>query len=87
MPEDFIKGAIAMGCLVSATFFYSYWRKSGDRFFLFFAGAFLLMTLTRIFLALFGSSGDEPRSYAYLIRLMAFLVIIYAIIDKNRKVT
>ena len=86
MLEDFIKGAIAMGCLVSAAFFYSYWRKSGDRFFLFFSAAFGLMTLTRIVLALFGTN-DEPRSYAYLIRLLAFLVIIYAIADKNRKVT
>jgi len=75
-------GAIAMACLVAGLFFLRSWKKTGDRFFLFFALSFFIEGLNR---AMLGLSGDpnEGRPLFYLIRLFSFLLILIAIIEKN----
>jgi hypothetical protein len=64
-------------------FFFRYWRSTGDRLFVIFAVAFLLMCLTRFVAALIAA--DNPHNgYVYTIRFIAYLLILAAIIDKNR---
>jgi hypothetical protein len=79
----FLFGAIAMGFAVAGLFFLRFWRRTGDRFFLAFAGAFWLLMLQSA--TVIGDISDESRSWTYLLRLAAFLLIIAAIVMKNRR--
>ena len=81
---EFVLGATAMGCLVAAVFFLRFWRETNDRFFGLFALAFGAFACNRIVLAAVDES-DENRPLVYLIRLAVFAVILFAIIDKNRR--
>ncbi|MGZ3458190.1 MAG: DUF5985 family protein [Archangium sp.] len=81
--NDFLSGAVfALSC-VAGLFFLRFWRKSHDRFFAFFAASFGLMALQRVVLLALGNS-SEHLAAAYLIRLLAFVLILVAIVDKNR---
>ena len=79
----FLMGAIAMASFVAALFFLRFWRGTRDRLFLIFAMAFFLLGLTRLTLALV-SPRQEEHTYVYWVRLTAFILIVFAIIDKNR---
>lgn len=84
MLKPFISGAIAMACFTIALFLFRFWRRTRDRLFLMFSAAFALMMIERIILVTIGSS-HEFAPYVYLVRLLAFVLIIAAIVDKNRK--
>jgi uncharacterized membrane protein HdeD (DUF308 family) len=75
-------GAIAMAAMVAALFFLRFWKMTRDRFFLFFAIAFFIEGLDRVMLGL-DSVPSEEQPFFYLIRLLAFILIVLAIIDKN----
>ena len=64
-------------------FMFRFWRDSRDRLFAFFGTAFWLLGTSWLLLALFDPE-DESQPYVYFIRLVAFLLIIVATIDKNR---
>jgi uncharacterized membrane protein len=81
--KNAIYGALLMSCFVAALFFVDFWRRSRDRFFAFFALAFLLQGISWAAAVVTGVGADFNRP-VYLIRLLAFLVIIIAVIDKNR---
>jgi hypothetical protein len=83
MIRDLISGAIVMGYLVAALHFLKFWRQTRDRLFVLFAWAFVLLATQRAALSLL-TGQPETHVYLYAARLLAFLVIIYAIIDKNR---
>ena len=76
-------GGIATACLVAGLFFFRYWRSSGDRFFLFFALSFWIEGAQR-FVVFQIVGNDEASPFYYLPRLIAYGLIIVAIIDKNR---
>ncbi len=78
----FLSGAITFGFVVAALFFARFWRRTGDGLFLAFAIAFALLGLNQALLVLSGIPVEE-RSPLYLIRLVAFLLIIAAIVRKN----
>jgi Family of unknown function (DUF5985) len=78
-----ILGAIAMATLVASLFFLRFWKNTRDRFFLFFAIAFFVEALNRVVLGL-TTVAQEHEPFFYLVRLLAFGLIIVAIIDKNR---
>ena len=80
---EFLSGVVCAGSLTAALFFLRFWRGSGDRLFALFALAFAMMGGNRLLLTVLGEE-NEARTYAYLIRLAAFVVIIVAIVDKNR---
>lgn len=82
--NSFLLGALAMGFLASALFFLRFFVRTRDRFFAFFGVAFAIMSVNQLALALFGED-SEYRSWLYLVRFAAFLVILYAIYDKNRR--
>jgi hypothetical protein len=79
----FLWGATSLGCWVIGLFFLRFWRVTGDRLFAFFAIAFWMLCLNWIVLA-FLATGDELRHLAYAMRVLAFLVMIAGILDKNR---
>lgn len=81
--NQFISGAIMMACWVAGLFFLRFWRGTRDRFFAMFALSFWLLALERVILLMFDPI-DETRTFVYLIRSLAFLVIVLAVIDKNR---
>jgi hypothetical protein len=80
-----LSGAIIMGNLVAGLFFLKFWSQSADRLFLSFALAFWIFGIQRILLALLADQPDA-HVYLYLLRVLGFVVILWAIIDKNRVV-
>jgi len=80
---QFLGGCILVGCWAISLFFLRFWVKTHDRLFIHFAFAFLLLGIERIAL-LFFNQESEYKPYVYLIRLAAFLVIVFAIVQKNR---
>jgi hypothetical protein len=79
---DYLSGAVTLGFLVAAGFFLRFWRKTLDRLFLAFAAAFVLLAVNQA-LAAFLGAGDERTPYTYLLRVLGFVLILYAIVDKN----
>ena len=80
---DFLAGAIAMGFAAAALFFLKFWRDSGQGLFLAFAGSFALLALAQILLTLMPVPLEE-RAWVYLLRLLAFSLIIAAVWRHNR---
>lgn len=80
---DFLSGFVSCGFVVTGLFFLRFWRRSGDSLFLWFAIAFWLLGAGQTILTLSGIPLEE-RSSIYLIRLAAFLVILFAVVRKNR---
>jgi|SoiMethySBSTD1v2_1073268.scaffolds.fasta_scaffold413107_3 hypothetical protein len=73
----------AMACYGVAVCFARFWRQTTDRLFGLFALAFALLGTNTLLLAAINPA-HESRHLVYLLRLAAFLVIIVAVIDKNR---
>jgi hypothetical protein len=80
----FLDGAVAMACLIAGVLFLSYWRDSGDRLFVLFAAAFWLFGLNWAALGLLAPV-IEQRHWLHTVRLVAFVLIAFAVIDKNRR--
>ncbi len=78
-----LSGLIIAGELVAALFFLKFWRRSEDLLFAIFAAAFLLLAVGQTLLALTDVPVEE-RSWIYLLRLAAFILIILGIVHKNR---
>lgn len=76
-------GAIAMASVTIGLFFLRFWKKTHDRFFLFFAVAFSIEGINRAILGL-TRDPNEAEPFFYLVRLLSFIIILIAIIDKNR---
>ena len=79
---QFMLGAIVLASFVAGLFFLRFWRKTRDRLFAIFAIAFWLLGVN--WLALAFTQQDEVKTIYYAVRLLAFVLILYAIIDKNR---
>lgn len=78
----FLVGAVAMGHWVAGLFFLRFWTKTHDRLFAMFAAAFWLLGVNRVVMLI--TRDYEEHHYAYWVRLVAYLVILIAIVDKNR---
>jgi uncharacterized membrane protein len=81
---ELISGAIMMACFVSGIFFIKFWKKTQDKLFLMFAAAFWILSLERLVLGYLGTQ-QELGPKIYLIRLTAFVLILVAIVQKNRE--
>ncbi len=81
--NNLISGALFMGYMTAGLFFFRFWHRTRDRLFVMFAAAFLLLAAQRLGLALSTLESEDLTSH-YMVRLLAFLVILVAIIDKNR---
>lgn len=80
---QFLSGSIMVACMVAGYFFFRFWKKTSDPLFKMFSYAFWILGLERLVLGYIGTKG-EPRPEIYLIRLTAFVLILAAIIRKNR---
>ena len=79
----FLAGAVTMGFVTASLFFLRFWKQTHDRLFLAFAVAFLLLGLNQA-LVILAYIPVEDRSPLYLLRLSAFAIIIWAVIQKSR---
>jgi hypothetical protein len=82
MIEGFLLGVIVTASLVAAAFFWKFWRQTRDTLFLAFAAAFFVEGVNRISF-LFIESPNEGSPTIYVVRLVAFLLIVTAIVRKN----
>lgn len=80
---EFLTGANATCAIVAGLFFFRFWRQTADRLFASFAFAFWLLGAHWALLAI-TAPDQELRPLLYGIRLVAFLLILGAIIEKNR---
>lgn len=81
--EQLLMGAISAGSLFAGLFFFRFWHQTRDRFFLYFAGSFWLEAGNRAALALVPHASEQEPLF-YLIRLVAYGLILAAIWQKNR---
>jgi uncharacterized membrane protein len=79
-----ISGALIAGYALVALFFLRFWVSARDRLFALFALAFGVLAIQRLALSVTQGS-MENQTIFYLLRLAAFVIIIIAIIDKNRR--
>jgi uncharacterized protein DUF5985 len=79
----FLNGVSACGSLIAGVLFLRFWRETGDRLFLWFASAFSMFTVHWTAISLL-QPAVEARHWFYVLRLIGFLLILAAIIEKNR---
>ncbi|ANP46592.1 DUF5985 family protein [Candidatus Viadribacter manganicus] len=80
--SDFFSGMITMGYFVASAFFLRFWVRTSDALFVAFSVAFLLLAISSALTVLLSLPWEE-RSWLYLIRLAAFVLLIAAILGKN----
>jgi hypothetical protein len=87
---SFLAGIAAAAFLASAIFFLKFWKVSRDRFFLHFSVACALLSLERVLLLYMlpdiqiVQRPPEAHAWVYLVRMAAFLLIMWAFIQRNR---
>lgn len=79
---DFLAGGLTACYLIATVFFFRFWRRTRDRLFISFALAFALLAAEQTARMVLGIA-DERGNYLYILRIIAFLIILYAVIDKN----
>ena len=79
---DFLAGALTLAYIIASVYFVHFWRRTSDRLFLAFAVAFALLALNQVAVFALGV-GDERHNYAYVLRVLGFVLILVAIVDKN----
>lgn len=82
--EGFLLGVIATTSLAAGLYFLRFWRDSRDPLFLSFAIAFGIEGLNRTARLLFARP-SEASPWVFIVRALAFLLILGGIINKNRR--
>jgi hypothetical protein len=83
MLEGFLLGVIVIASLAASLFFLKFWKRTRDSLFLAFGAAFLIEGINRLGFLLV-EKPNEGSPAIYIVRLLAFLLILAAIIRKNR---
>jgi hypothetical protein len=78
----FFSGVVSAGYLACGLFFLRFWSRSRDSLFLAFAAAFWLLALN-VAVVILIPEPDETRSWFYLLRVVAYVLIAVAIVRKN----
>jgi uncharacterized membrane protein HdeD (DUF308 family) len=84
MIEGFLLGVIASTSFTAAIFFLRFWRDTRDSLFLMFSIAFIIEALNRSAM-LFLRQPNEGSPWIYIVRFLAFLLILIGILNKNRQ--
>jgi hypothetical protein len=79
-----LAGALLFSYAIAGAHFFQFWRQTRDRLFCHFAVAFWLFALNQLAVSV-PVLTSETRGYFYLLRVLGFVVILVAIIDKNRE--
>jgi uncharacterized membrane protein HdeD (DUF308 family) len=80
--QGFLLGVLAMMFVTAGIFFLRFWKETHDSFFLAFAASFTIEGLSRV-AVLFQPRPNESSPWIYAIRLLASLLILWAILKKN----
>ena len=80
--EAFLLGVIATSSLTAGVFFLRFWVRTRDSLFLCFSIAFVIEGLNRVG-TLFVKHPSEGSPWIYVVRLIAFLIILGGILHKN----
>jgi Family of unknown function (DUF5985) len=83
MIEGFLLGVIVVASLTAGAFFMRFWRQTHDLLFLGFGAAFIIEGLNRLAF-LFLEAPNEGLPAIYMVRLFSYLLILAAIVNKNR---
>ena len=84
MIEGFLLGVVVTGTATASAFFMRFWLKTRDPLFLAFSASFLIEAGNRLaFLWL--EHPNEGAASIYLVRLVSYLLILVAIVNKNRR--
>ena len=81
--QGFLLGVIATCSLLAGLFFLRFWRDTRDSLFLNFALAFIIEGINRTVM-MFYAHPNEASPWVYIVRSFAFLLIVAAIVKKNR---
>jgi len=88
----FFSGICMTSFAASGLFFLKFYKASGDRFFRLFSFACWFLALERVALlfvadpfASIPTPQNKSESWVYLFRLVAFIIIVFAIVDRNRR--
>jgi hypothetical protein len=81
--EQLLMGGIAVANAFVGLFFFRFWMRTRDRFFLYFCGSFWIEAALRVVLGLLVDVA-ESNPVTYVARLLAYGLILLAILDKNR---
>ena len=79
--ETFMAGMVMMGFMIAGLFFFRFWSRTGDRLFAIFGVAFFLMAVNEAFVDV--TSPTSEVAFAYLLRIIAYLMLIVGIVAKN----
>ncbi len=82
--NELLSGALIAFYATIALFFVRFWISARERLFGLFALAFVVLAAHRLALALTNATMEDQTVF-YLLRLAAFVIIVVAIIDKNRR--
>lgn len=82
--EGFLLGVIATCSFAAGLYFLRFWRDTRDSLFLNFALAFFIEAGNRAAMMFFARP-NEASPWVYLVRAFAFLLIVAAIVQKNRR--
>jgi hypothetical protein len=82
--NNMLLGGIAAASFVAGLFFLRYWLSTRDRFFLFFMLAFWIEAVNRVAMVLSHATHEDDSPAHYVVRLVAYGLILVAIWDKNR---
>lgn len=80
---DFLAGSVAFAFAVAAIFFLRFWKETRDLLFLNFAVAFVLFMLNGIGAVWLRAAEDERFAYVYVLRVVGYVLILFAIVGKN----
>ena len=84
MTEGFLLGVIVTASLAAGAYFLKFWRQTRDPLFLAFACAVMIEGVNRTCF-LFVANPESGSVTLYSIRLLSYLLILFAIAYKNRK--
>lgn len=81
--NQFLWGALSILSTVAAVFFWKFWRRTRDPLFSAFTAGFGMLALHWIALGILNPS-DETRHFLYVPRFLAFALILWGVVRKNR---
>ena len=79
---EFLSGGLVFAYVVAGLHFLRFWRRTKDRLFAHFAIAFWLFALNQV-VSFLPSVANEAAGYEYVLRVLGFVLILAAIIEKN----
>lgn len=80
---DFFNGALFISCVTACVVFLRFWRDTREPLFARFGAAILVLGAS--YLALSIRRTGEHHTLVYALRAAGFAIILYAVVEKNRR--